>query len=375
MAKRPWIHVRPRWSRSARRAAATAAVLLSLGAAGCTEAVPTLPTEATPRSTVPAHSQPIAVQTPQPARAAMETCVPTGISTASFEVYTALAPHCAGCHSTGDRGYFASAEAFQALLVADAHMVKPGAPDDSELVRLLEGTGTGAFTQMPIGVDTYADLAQRGDASMSMAQIRAWVTALGTQQRHGAPNRDAPRIRRLSATHIKRALYQQLGLDDTDFFTTAHSYGLPLNHAANDQRYPFLAPEDLPAPWKASTRERYTALGGGSVFQQVPPDATYAPSAVLTLTQVAQAWCRLGLEKDGNTALVPAGMALTAEPSAAKALIARWGVHFWGEQLPAAEVDALHDTVFAPLSTASDAMTGYVGVCSTFIRHPKWMFF
>ena len=62
-----------------------------------------------------------------------------------------LAPNCAGCHGEGTSApYFASAESFEGLIVQNPRFVVPGDPDNSEFVRLLEGNGTGAFTQMPL---------------------------------------------------------------------------------------------------------------------------------------------------------------------------------------------------------------------------------
>ena len=145
---------------------------------------------------------------------ASAVCEGTPPSSVTEHVYRQLKPHCIGCHDSGVRGYFNSMNAFQSLLVSDPRLVAPGNPDGSELVRLLEGRGTGAFTQMPIGGPTYA----ADDTDIRMSEIRAWITALGAQARSIRPDPDAPVITRMSAAQMQRALYQQLGLVHGDFF-------------------------------------------------------------------------------------------------------------------------------------------------------------
>jgi hypothetical protein len=44
------------------------------------------------------------------------------------QVRLALAPWCAGCHLSGDTGFFASSEAFESLLVRNVRFVRPGQP-------------------------------------------------------------------------------------------------------------------------------------------------------------------------------------------------------------------------------------------------------
>jgi hypothetical protein len=308
-------------------------------------------------------------------RASQLGCKPSDVSEQTFAVMRALEPSCAGCHSAGPRGYFQSAAAFQSLLASDTALVKPGDADGSELIRLLEGRGTGAFTSMPIGVKSYAQLAEEDDTMMPMSELRAWVNGLGQQVRDARPDRDASRIRRMSALQMKRALYLQLGLKDDDFFGTAYSYEVPMLNPRNEGNYPIRSLDELPAPYERVSSERFTALGGGSALAQIPGDTSVSPTTALTLTQVSQAWCRLALKKADNTALFSgASTREDTDPAAVQATILRWSLQFWGERMDQAQAETLYNDVFVPLSAAS-AEPAYVGVCSYFIRHPRWVFY
>jgi hypothetical protein len=312
---------------------------------------------------------------PTGARPQAQAACGTPASSETERVYQGLKPHCQGCHAQGARGYFASLDTFQSLLVSNPQLVTAGKPDDSELVRLLEGRGSTAFKQMPLSGKTYAQLVADGTATLSVADVRAWIQGLGAQQRDVRPDPDAPRIARLSATQAQRALYQQLGLTHDDFFITAYEFGIPMAESRGDDFYPLQPPDAVPAPRQPATAERFYGLGGGSVHTQTTPDRTPSPNFALTLTQVSQRWCRLALAKTGNTALFPAGTARTANPADVKATLRRWSLHFLGERFTDAQVDALYTDVFVPLSTPTDTEPAYVGVCSYFIRHPHWIFY
>lgn len=294
-------------------------------------------------------------------------------STETVKVMNALAPHCAGCHSIGVRSYWGSVAGFQNLIVANPKLIVPGDPDASQFVRLLEGKGTGAFTQMPIGQKTYADLVADGTAKLTVAEIKAWVRGLTLQARNGSPDFRAPRVTRIKPEQLQRALYQQLGLAHEDFFISAGEYGIPMAESRGDDAYPFQPNDALPAPRQQGPRDRFQALGGGSSYGQRKSDSTTAPSFVLTLTQLSQRWCRSALGKTGNVALFPAGTVRTTDAANVKTTIRRWFTHFHGTRATDAAVDELYSMVWQPLST--DAEAAWVGLCSAFIRHPDWMFY
>src|SRR5262245_15792806 len=87
-------------------------------------------------------------------------CLPPSGATA--KMFQGLKPFCAGCHTAGARGFFASVEVFDALIVRDPRLMTPGQPDTSELLRLLEGRGTGAFKKMPPDQAPYTTLVSMG---------------------------------------------------------------------------------------------------------------------------------------------------------------------------------------------------------------------
>lgn len=308
---------------------------------------------------------------PQAAAKKQQAICGTPATVQTKAIYDGLKAECAGCHQSGTRGFFSSLGAFQALLVSDARLVAPGNPDGSELMKLLEGKGTGAFKQMPIAGLTYA-MRTAGPAA-SIADLRAWITGLTAQQRDNRPDPLGRPITRMSAQQTQRALYQQLGLTHEDFFLVANEFSLPMAESRGDGRYPVQSQDALPTPRQGEAAGRFEGLGGGSVMGQVRADTSISPTFVLTLEQVSQAWCRQALAKAGNVALFPAGAAPDA--AGAKATIRRWSVHFLAQPMSDPDVDALHADVFAPLLAETNVTNAYTGLCSYFIRHPLWNFY
>ncbi len=292
----------------------------------------------------------------------------------TVRIMRGLAPSCEGCHLNGARAFFASVNSFQNLIVADARMVSPGDPENSELIKLLEGRATGAFTKMPIGTKSYAELVADGSATLTVEEVKQWIRNLASQARDARPDGTAPRITRVKAEQVQRALYQQLGLGYDDFFTNAAEYGIDMAQPRTDETYPFQPMDAYLPPRTTEPRDRFHGLGGGSVVTQARGDLSPSPTFVLTLTQVSQRWCRLGFRKTGNVALFPAGTTQTTDAANVKATIARWFLHFHGTRASAEEIDAMYSTVWTPLSSTS-AEAGWVGLCSAFIRHPDWIFF
>lgn len=293
-------------------------------------------------------------------------------------VFDALKPTCEGCHSTGSRGYFASLQAFESLLVYNPKEVVPGKPEESQLILLLEGQGTLAYKQMPISGPTFAEIAAKGGSSLTMLQIRSWVSKLQPRAQDQLPSIEARRITRIGAADVQRALYQQLGLSDDDFFMPASNFSIPHKTSQDDNNYPLASPDSLPAPYEQISIDRFASLGGGSAMVQLKADSTISPTFVGSLTQIAQRWCGKALAKTPNAALLPAGASITtgsAEPEKVKAILRFWFLHFLSVDASPAEVDQVYDGVFVPLEAGKDVRTGYVGACSYFIRHPDWIFY
>ena len=293
-------------------------------------------------------------------------------------VFDALKPSCEGCHATGSRGYFASLQAFESLVVYNPKEVAPGKPDESQLILLLEGRAALAYKQMPLSGPTFAEIAAKGGSSLTMLQIRDWVTKLQPRAQDQLPSIEARRVTRIGASDVQRALYQQLGLSDADFFMPASSFSIPHKTSQDDDNYPLASPDSLPAPYEQLSIDRFASLGGGSAMSQLRADSTISPTFVGSLAQVSQRWCGKALAKSPNAALLPAGASITtgsAEPDKVKAILRFWFLHFLSVDASPAEVDQVYDGVFVPLETGKDAKTGYVGACSYFIRHPDWIFY
>jgi len=302
-------------------------------------------------------------------------------SSETQRIMDGLRSSCESCHISGTRGFFASSSAFQQLLVADPRLVSPGDPDNSELVRLLEGNGTGGFKQMPTGSQSYSQLVAAGTVSLTVDEVRTWIRGLSAQTRGTSPSTTARRNVRVGAAQVQRTLYQQLGLDYSDFFTTGDDYGIPVATAIDyDSVYAVQAPEMYPAPFasRLSPQDRWGALGGGSAFLQARSDTSMAPSFTQALAQISQRWCRLALAKNGknNPVLFPQGGSLSTDATTAKQTLKRWQLHFLSEPASDADIETLYSKLFAPLQQQAAAIEpAYVGACSYFIRHPHWIFY
>lgn len=303
---------------------------------------------------------------------------PTTATADTERVFDGLKPICEGCHVAGERGYFASLEAFQSLLVSDARYVVPGDPGNSVLVALLKGTSRGAFAQMPPSGDTYAVLAANGAATVSIDDVEGWITALANQVRDPSPDKNAPRITRVTANQVRVALYQQLGLDAADFFIPAYEFGIEMAEARGDDNYPLLSPDDLPAPRQGTTEARHANLGGFSIVAQQTADREPSGNYVNTLVQLSQRWCRMAIDKPGNTALFAEGTSSADESEAnVTSTVKRWSRLFHAIEIDDAEAKRLYTELFVPLRAdpAADTTSAWSGVCSYFIRHPSWVFY
>lgn len=315
-----------------------------------------------------------AAPAPAPAAAKAKQAECGQASDETLRIMRGLAPNCEGCHITGTRAFFSSVGAFQNLIAADPRMVIPGDPDNSEFIKLLEGRSSGAFSKMPIGTKSYAQLVADGAASLTVEEVKQWIRGLATQGRDARPDPTAARITRVKAEQVQRALYQQLGLGYDDFFFNTSDYGVPLADPRTDETYPFQPADSYLVPRRQQPVERFHALGGGSVIDQHQSDTSPAPTFALTITQVSQRWCRLSLGKQNGLALFPNGTTQATTEANVKATIARWFVHFHGTRAQPADIDAMYSTVWAPLF-ATSAEAGWVGLCSAFIRHPDWIFY
>lgn len=305
-----------------------------------------------------------------------DDCVPANSDPLTEQIRKGLAPQCAGCHRVGDIGYFASARAFESLLVRNPRLVKPGKPDESELVLLLEGRRTGSsLTQMPISGEPFAALDAAGKTTLHLSEVRSWIEQLQAPPASRAPDLTLVASQRVEPVHLEFGLRQLLGLDEADFYSVASNYGVPALLERSEDSYDLRSPDRAPAQW--SPRGRFVALGGAAATVSSHGDRSISTSFVQTLVPLSQAWCRLAVRKTDNTQLFSIANRSTglAQRAQVEAQLADWHLLFLAEQPSADEVKTLVDTVFAPLEQSSSVETAWVGTCSYFIRHPLFVFF
>lgn len=308
-----------------------------------------------------------------------DTCdAPVGDAERNDEVRLALEEHCASCHQAGAIGYFASLDAFQNLLVADARLIVPGDPDASELIKLLEGEGSGSLPQMPLGMNSFADLDAMGQTAISMDELRTWIAELEVNGVASAtPDYEARTVRKLSARHIEHGLRDLLGLERDDFFLDASSYGVLVEEHRGRGLYPVHDPDAIPGSFSAPPVDNFYNLGGGSTLRAVGSDPNFTPPLIQTLVPLSQQWCSMAVAKESNDALFRHATADTTseDPAAVRANIAHLYLHFLAVEATEADIDEVFDQVFVPLESDgdNDAATAWAGVCSYFVRHPQFL--
>lgn len=304
-------------------------------------------------------------------------CPPQG---RNDEVRLALAGACASCHTTGNKPYFASLSAFENGLVYDEKWVKRGDPDGSGLFALLAGMNPGSYPQMPPG-ETYAAVLASGRATITIDELKAWVRDLPPRGAvNEGPSPEAFTVRRLRADEMVLSLVDQLGLTVEDFVDTSRPTWRDEAWVARGGRL-FVWPTDW-APGisgayvsDARTTERFETMGGAVILQGRKPDVSLGPAAMQTLVQMSQAWCKLAVEKPGNTAVLR-GVTLSdtsaTKSTEIKANIAQLHLRMLGDPATDADVTELYEQVYLQLEPAS-TKAAWIGVCASFVRHPKWL--
>ncbi len=303
-------------------------------------------------------------------------CIPVG---RNDEVRLALAPTCAGCHLTGSKPYWASLTAFETM-VYDTGEVVPGDPDASKLVKLLKGTASGSFRQMPPG-ETYAAALARGAGTMTIAEVEQWIRELGPRGAVRAePSPERFTVRRLTAEEMVLSGLSQLGLGLEDFVDTAGADWETEAYVVRGGRF-FVWPKDW-APGistayvsDARTVERYEALGGMAAVDNRGKDTNLSPAAVQTIVQLSQAWCKRAIEKQGNTAVLR--HVTLADKSASKSAeikrnIGALHLRMLSEPATDATIDELYTKVYLP-AEATSTKVAWTAVCASFMRHPLWL--
>jgi hypothetical protein len=289
------------------------------------------------------------------------------------EIFQRLSPTCVGCHGAGtNKPFFASLTSFETLLVADPAYVVPGNPAASELVRLLEGTGTGSFQQMPLGEEPYARLA---DAQLPMEELRDWIFTLQVGVASEEPDAEAPTTRRLTAEEIVTTLKEQIGLTDDDDFirSIGTSRGSPVVSLRGD--LPVWSPDAAPAANAndaAESATRWVALGGPAWLDGNARSQEISPAFGQMLTQVSQAWCRMAAQKSPNPVFFRFGSLTSANVDDIKRNIGALHLRMLGEPPTSEDVDELYDEVFV-VHRPDSAAAAWTAVCAALVRHPLWL--
>jgi hypothetical protein len=295
---------------------------------------------------------------------------PTCAESPNDAVRLALAPSCEGCHSaTSGKPFFASLASFEATLAYNEAYVVRGKPDESRLVALLEGTATGTYQRMPLGNQSFADLAQKGQTKISVEQIRAWITALPAQGSESrAPDPTAVSTRRLRADELLKAVQIALG------YPTATG-GVPPLLGGSMQPLSPDSPKTIDYN-DDGRRESYKMLGGPSYMDGRPPEKSWSPSSLAVVTQIATRECTRAV-KDKSPVFfkfaTPADT-LPAGAAAVNANVAYLHRRFLGLTATPDDTKALVDQVFVPAS-ARGAEVAWVEVCAALIRHPHFVTF
>lgn len=302
---------------------------------------------------------------------------PVCIASRNDEIRQRMAPACERCHGAGaTKPFFASLDAFESLLVQNPRYIVHGDPDRSLFIKLLEGQGTGTFTQMPLG-ETYAALVTAGRVNLDLPELRAWVTALSAASVSREPDPEAIATRRLTAEEISDSLMTQLGLTRLDFgrktgdswFMESAALGLfPPNEIGG------FTPQ-YNNDYAAAAR--FEALGGPNTMAYRARDKVLSTSALQVLVQVSQAWCRRAVKKAGNTAVLSevtlADRSATASDKI-KRNIAALHLRMLGEPAQPADVEAIYQDVYLPYEPGGTDVA-WTAVCAAFVRDPSWILF
>jgi hypothetical protein len=295
------------------------------------------------------------------------------------EIRLLLEPTCAGCHgATSNKPFFASLQAFEGLLVADPTYVVPGKPDESLLVRVLEGNGPGLYKQMPPSGATFAALAEEGNTGIDMTRVREWVTHLDEIPLDPDPDPSAVHTRRLTAEEVVVTLMSQIGLDPAADFVAGHGSFYESPTVSLKGKLPVYSPDAAPpvhSPGKED--DRFLALGGPDWMNQRPRTQDFSASFLQTLTQVSQAWCQMAVQKADNSVFFAKASRSDTSAAAGQAIrdnIAWLHLRMLGEPASNEEIDRIYDGLFVRYEPEGTDVA-WTAVCAAFVRHPLWLSF
>ncbi len=304
------------------------------------------------------------------------------------EVFRGLTPSCEGCHGAGASiPSFSSLAAFENLIVYNSGMVTIGAPDASELVRLLERTsGTGRTMPPNIG---FGDLAARGQTQVTMAQIRRWISELQPRSGGGTTAaRDAVTLRRKTAEQAVETLKDQLGLTEEDFLAPAGGTpNEPYFRTLDVENYPVRAPDStgIITDYYGQTvaGQLFLSLGGPNLLNNRKRTKVLGPGFLQIWIPLSQAWCRTAVEKPNNSVFFrDASLSDSSDSTAGvqriRNNIAYLHLRMLGESPTDVDVDDLLNSIFLHYlqpgsSPAERNKVPWIAVCAALAQDPLWL--
>ncbi|MBX7116314.1 MAG: hypothetical protein K1X64_18455 [Myxococcaceae bacterium] len=285
------------------------------------------------------------------------------------QVFEELKGTCAGCHADGmNKPFFASVNAFQKLLVEDTAWVVPAKPAQSNLLALLEGRGTGQYTQMPSTGDTFSKLAADGHTTVNMAELSLWISSLETQVTTPTGPVVDTYLKRKTAEQILNALYKQLGLTESDFINS------DLDAIAD---YATRSPDDYFQKYgEKPGAANWVALGGPNYVEGLARKTDVGATFAQALTPISQAFCRRSILKSGNNALfIDAKLSDTSATAKASIENNIRSLHLKMLGQPATDDDVAELLGLFQEVEPKGTTTAWTAVCSALIRDPLWVFY
>lgn len=291
--------------------------------------------------------------------AAPFTCA-SGSTVTTRRAYEGLSPACVTCHGTGTaRPYFAGRAAFETLIAARREWVVPGQPDQSPLLALLRGTRPPPYTQMPLGGDSFAAMADKGLTSISLAELECWIGGL-TETPTVTAAGPLPVARRLTAEQLMTSLSVQLDVQVSAL--SAREYG-----AQN--------PDDIPQrDTSGALNDNFQLLGGPNWMTGVRRSDGVDSSLVQLWVNLSQRACRAAVDARTDsaifTAATPADTSAVA-PQKIRDNIAALSWRLLAIKPTPSELDAYFELFRAYEATSRPV--GWTAVCTAMIRDPLWL--
>lgn len=278
-------------------------------------------------------------------------------------VYEALSSSCAGCHAANtNKPYFASQQAFEALLASKTKWVVPKKPDEGLLLPLLAGTAPGTLSQMPPGAstDTFSAMADRGETKISMQNLRCWIEGLDPATLATSAGGPLPIARRLSAEQLLTTLEAQLGISAAS--GAAGDFGLSL---------PDATPSTDVYGWRD---DNYEALGGSHWLNNRRRNDAVNPVFTQTFVNTSQVYCRSAVNLPSATNKV-LKHATVADTSAAAGAKIRENISYLGRHLLATRFTEADVTAYFELfqSYEPNRALGWTAVCAAMLQDPLWL--